>query len=213
MLIDPEEFIRSYPTLFHVSLARDMGQISRHGLLSTSALLDLCEVSEAKRFAIESRQRPGTVSIHHPVHGEFLINDQAPLSERALKKCLIDFSPQEWCETLNRRVFFWPTRARLEKHLAARRGPAQKRLVLSFDTRSFVDHCRDSLELSPIHSGNTMRKAAQRGAETFLSLSHYPFQERKARVGVKNAVAEVTYPYAVPASRLSDLKMAIYAQL
>jgi hypothetical protein len=52
MPITLEEFIHAYPTLFHVSLARDMGQISRHGLLSTSALLDLCEVNGADRFGL-----------------------------------------------------------------------------------------------------------------------------------------------------------------
>jgi hypothetical protein len=34
MPISQEEFIGIYPALFHVSLARDLEQIARHGLLS-----------------------------------------------------------------------------------------------------------------------------------------------------------------------------------
>ena len=46
--ISREEFADVYPTLFHISLAQDMGQVMRHGLLSTSALLDRCEVNGEK---------------------------------------------------------------------------------------------------------------------------------------------------------------------
>ena len=78
MPISQEEFADSYPTLFHISLAQDMGQVMRHGLLSTSALLDRCEVSGEQRFNIENCPRPRSVRVSHSVHGEFLINDQAP---------------------------------------------------------------------------------------------------------------------------------------
>jgi hypothetical protein len=143
-----EEFVRAYPRLFHVSLANDADQISRHGLLSTSALLDFCEVGGSERFRIESQRRPKAVPIRHPVHGSFLINDQAPMSDVALGRCLIDLSPQGWYESLNRRVFFGPTRSRLEKHLAARLARGKQRLVFSFDTQAFVDRFGDLIELS-----------------------------------------------------------------
>ena len=205
MPVTREEFVRAYPTLFHVSLANDVDQISRHGLLSTSALLDFCEVGGSERFSIESRRRPKAVPISHPVHGSFLINDQAPMSDAALGKCLIDLSPQEWCESLNRRVFFWPTRSRLEKHLAARLARGNRRLVFSFNTRAFVDRFGDLIELSPINSGNTMRNAVPRGSKTFLPMSEYPFHERKKQAGLASAVAEVTYPYAISQEKLSGL--------
>ncbi len=205
MPITPEEFIQAYPTLFHVSLADDVEQISRHGLLSTSALLDLCEIEGKDRTQIESLRREEAVSITHPVHGRFLINDQAPMTDAALGRCLIGVSPREWYESLNRRVFFWPTQERLAKHLAARLGRGRRRLVLSFDTRTFVDVLGELIELSPINSGNTMRNPAPRGRDTFLSLHDYPFHERKKRVGLGNAVAEVTYPYAILAETLTRL--------
>jgi Family of unknown function (DUF7002) len=79
MPISRAEFENAYPVLFHVSLARDVAQIKRHGLLSTTALLDLCEIEAEPRSRIENHPRPKAISISHPIHGEFLVNDQAPM--------------------------------------------------------------------------------------------------------------------------------------
>ena len=98
MPISRADFAQDYPTLFHISLARNVEQVMEHGLLSTSALLDLCELQGEPRFQIEGRQRPRTVRISHFAHGEFLINDQAPMNPAALLKCLTDLSPEQWCK-------------------------------------------------------------------------------------------------------------------
>jgi hypothetical protein len=206
--ISREEFADAYPTLFHISLAQDIAQVMRHGLLSTSALLDRCEVDGERRFNIESRLRPRSVRISHSVHGEFLINDQAPMSAAALSKCLIDLSLEQWCRCLNSRVFFWPTRDRLAKHLGARLAAGRSKIVFSFETKSVFDVLDfDSFEFSAINSGNTMRKASVRGASTFLKASDYPFQERRKRRGLGDAIAEVTFPYAVTSSQLAAICM------
>lgn len=105
MLIRRAEFESAYPVLFHISRARDMEQIMRHGLLSTIALLVLCEIEGEFRSRIELHQRPKAISISHSVHGDFLINDQAPMNASALAKCLTDLAPQQWCHSLNSRVF------------------------------------------------------------------------------------------------------------
>ena len=208
MPISRDEFADAYPTLFHISFAQNMEQVMRHGLLSTSALLDRCEVNGEQRFKIESCQRPRSVPINHSVHGEFLINDQTPMNAAALSKCLIDLSPEEWCRSLNRRVFFWPTQARLEKHIGARLAAGRPKIVFSFETRSVFDVLDfASFEFSAINSGNTMRKAAPRGSATFLKASDYPFQERRKRTGLGDAIAEVTYPYAVTSSQLAAICM------
>jgi hypothetical protein len=36
-------------------------------------------------------------------------------------------------------------------------------------------------------------------------MSEYPFHERRKQVGLANAVAEVTYPYAIQQEKLSGL--------
>ena len=110
MPITRTELENAYPVLVHISLARGVEQVMRYGLLSTKALLDLCEMDGEARSRIEMCQRPQAVPISHPIHGTFLINDQAPMNAAALERCLIDLTPQQWCESLNSRVFLWPTR-------------------------------------------------------------------------------------------------------
>jgi hypothetical protein len=208
MPISRDEFVDAYPTLFHISLAQNVEQVMRYGLLSTSALLDLCEVDGEKRFKIESCQRPRPIRISDSVHEEFLINDQAPMIAASLSKCLIDLSPEQWCRSLNSRVFFWPTNKRLARHLGATLATRHPRIVFSFQTRTIFDVLDfDSFEFSAINSGNTMRKAAQRGSATFLKAKGYPFQERRKSRGLGDAVAEVTYPYGVTSSQLALMCM------
>ncbi len=214
MPISRDEFTDTYPSLFHISLAQELEQVRRHGLLSTSALLDTCEIEGDKRFRIESLPRPRTITISHPVHGEFLINDQAPMNAAALQTCLVDLSPEQWCKALNGRVFFWPTHRRLAKHLGARLGAGLSRTIFTFKTRSLLDVLDfDSFEFSAINSGNTMRKAARRGSATFLSPGDYPFQERRKHRGVGDAIAEVTYPYAITPSQLAAIEIEVTSEI
>jgi hypothetical protein len=206
--ISREEFTEAYPTLFHVSLAQDIGQIMKHGLLSTSALLDRCEVKGEQRFEIESSPRPRSVCISHSIYGEFLINDQAPMKAAALSNCLTDLSPEQWCASLNRRVFFWPTQGRLVRHIGARVAAGRPKIVFSFETRSVFDVLDfDAFEFSAINSGNTTRRAALRGSSTFWKARDYPFRERRKHRGSGDAIAEVTYPYAVTSSELAAICM------
>src|SRR5687767_5678188 len=87
--------------------------IRQRGLLSTTALLDLFEVTGSERGAIESEHRPDTIRITHPRYGEAYVRDHKPMRESALRQCLQGMTPREWYRTLNRRVYFWPTEARL----------------------------------------------------------------------------------------------------
>lgn len=209
MPISRTEFENAYPTLFHISLARDVEQVLRFGLLSTTALLDLCEIEGDERIRIEGQQRPKAVPIRHPVHGEFLINDQAPMNVVALSKCLTDLTTQQWCESLNRRVFLWPTRERVARHIGAKLVTGTRRIVLAFDTPSIFETLDvDLFELSPINSGNTMRKAVPRGSGTFRRFRDYPFHERRKSKGLKGAVAEVSYPYAITPTQLASIQVS-----
>ncbi len=62
-----EEFESTYPTL-------------RYGLLSITALLDLCDVQREERLRIKGQKRPTAVPLKHPRAWEFLINDQTPMT-------------------------------------------------------------------------------------------------------------------------------------
>jgi hypothetical protein len=148
----------------------------RHGLLSTTALLDSCEIEVEFRSRIEAHQPPKAISISHPIHGEFLINDQAPMNAPAPAKCLMDLTPQQWCESLNNRVFLWPTRERVTKHIGAKLAAGTKRIVLAFDNRSLFETLDvDLFELSPINSGHAMRKAAPEAQALSADSATTPF--------------------------------------
>lgn len=196
MPISEDDFIRRYPTLYHVSLASNAEQIRRYGLRSTSALLDLFEITDRRRYTLESCRRPEMVKIGHPIHGEVILNDQAPLNEAVLSRCLVGMTTQEWIMNLNRRVFLWPDLQSAKRFLSARMARNHKRIVLGIQSKDLL-RVADSIELSAINSGTALRRAPTRGRETFLRLDQYPFEERRVRYGLKRAVAEITVGYAI----------------
>jgi hypothetical protein len=171
--------------------------ICKHGLLSVTALLDLFEINGARRNRIEGQRRPECVVIQHNVHGRAVIRDQKPLSDSALLKCLEDMTPEEWYRSLNRRVFFWVSKERVERLLQARAYRHQPHCVIVVDTAELVRRYQDKITLCPINSGSTIFKPQPRGRSTFLPLSRYPLQHWSDRRGGKNALVELAVDYAV----------------
>ncbi|MEM9174467.1 MAG: hypothetical protein AAGC67_04475, partial [Myxococcota bacterium] len=64
--VSREHLAERYPVLFHLAAARSWPSIRRHGLLSTSALLDLHGIGDAERRRFERRLRPEAVELRHP---------------------------------------------------------------------------------------------------------------------------------------------------
>ena len=95
--------------------------IQQHGLLSTSALLDLYGATGAERAAIERQRRPDFMAVNHTVLGQVLIRDQKPMTDATLAPVLVDMTPAEWYALLNERVFFWVNEERLKGLLGAYR--------------------------------------------------------------------------------------------
>jgi len=187
----PDRLIAKHPVLFHMADARNWASIERFGLLSTTALLDRYAILGPERFAVESNHRPTIVPITHPELGPAYVRDQGPLDPDVLPTCLTDLTPQAWLETLNGRVFFWPTEDRLARMLKAYLKSEQA--VFEVDTRRFLDRYADRVELSHINSGFAAAayKPAPRGSTTFQPLANYADTS-------KNAIAEVTVPGGVP---------------
>ncbi len=188
-----EEIIKRYPVLFHMAELNSWPSIQQHGLLSTSALLDLFEVNGIERQAIESEWRPDSVRIEHDVYGAAVIRDQRPMPPRTLAPLLEGVTPFGWYRLLNRKSFFWATEDRLFRLLKA--GPYRNRLhdVLKVDTRELLARHADRITLAPFNTGvSSFGPAFKRGAETFLSIPDYP-------LGTKHAeVVEVVADYHVP---------------
>lgn len=198
LAIDAGDFAGHYPRLYHMARDGAWDSIRCHGLLSTSALLDLFQIDGDLRRQIESCHRPTSVEIKHPVHGSAIIRDQNPMRERPLLKCLRNMTPCEWHELLNRKVFFWVTEERVQQLLGARMYRNSAHTVITLDTASMLKAHQDEITLSPINSGSTLYDPRPRGADTFLPLHEYPFDDRKKKAGLARAVAELAVDYSVP---------------
>ena len=167
----PEDLSTRHPRLFHVTPAGAWASIIARGLLCTSQLLDLFSLHGDARTAIERARRPAAVTIHHALHGSVTINDQLPMTERALARCLDDgLTPADWLSLLNRRVFFWGDEAGLSRLLDARVNRARNLEVIVVDTLPLARAYARHIEISPINSGATMRRPARRGLSTFTPL-------------------------------------------
>lgn len=180
--MDADDLVSRYPRLYHMAEAGSWPSIRRHGLLSTSALLDRCHVSGPLRREIESEIRPASRSVSHEGFGTAVIRDQGPLIKTNLKKVLRGVSVMQYCRLLNGRTFFWVTKEHLERLLNARMYRNRPHDVLTVDARTLVRDHMDRITLSHINSGATISQNGERGRHTFESIADYPFDEyRKKR--------------------------------
>ncbi len=199
-VMNAEELISTFPRLYHMAHVNAWPGIKRHGLLSTSALLDLFEVTGPGRKALEANRRNDSITVHHKRYGEAVIRDNKPMDDAGLMRALTDMTPEEWYRTLNRKVFFWPTEERLNRLLMARFNRPYNHCVITVNTRRLVRDYHDKVWLCPINSGATAKPMPQpRGTETFRRICDYPFNDwsRKRRSCIK-AVAELAVDYSVP---------------
>lgn len=192
-----DELAALHPRLYHLAEDGAWPSIRAHGLLSTSALLHMYGLEGEAREAVEARRRPMGVTLAAPGLPGARVRDQKPMTDAALRRCLDDgLVPSDWYLLLNRRVFLFPTRKRLDALLKAYEGQANT--VLTLDTASLVAVHGDAVELSPYNSGTTARNAPRRGWSTFLPLARYPFAAWRAKRSAGTAIAEVTVPGGVP---------------
>lgn len=193
------ELVGDCPTLYHMTECGGWASVRRHGLLSTSALLDLYGVEGSWREAIEGRRRDRSVALDHPTLGRATIRDQQPMDDAGLARCLDDgILPGEWYRLLNRKVFFWLTPARLQRLLNARLNRDLEHDVLELDTASLVAAYRDAIVLSPINSGVTRPFPVRRGRATFLPIADYPYARWRSCRPRGERVVELAVDHSVP---------------
>jgi hypothetical protein len=190
MGVTPDELARVYPRLYHMADAESWPSIRKHGLLSTSALLDLFEIDGKERTQIEACRRAQSIPIEHREHGHAIVRDQKPLIQSKLAKSLTGCTIEEWYRLLNKHVFFWLTKERLQTLLCAREYRNKPHAVLTLETLPFVKRYEDRIVLSPMNSGNTQPIAHLRGPGTFQIMRDYPFKER-AKYGDYYQVVEL----------------------
>ncbi|WP_458097295.1 DUF7002 family protein [Roseomonas sp. WA12] len=187
------ELLRDCPVLYHMAERGSWPSIRRHGLLSTSALLDLYGVTGAARTALEAERRPEGVLLEEPGLGRATIRDQKPMDDAGLRRCLQDgLTPEDWYRLLNGKVFLWPSRERLSRLLSAKPYRLLEHDVLELDAASLVREYIDRITLSPINSGTTRPFPVPRGRDTFLPVAEYPYAAWRARRRRGERVVEVT---------------------
>jgi hypothetical protein len=196
MGVTPEQLAKAYPKLYHMAEPETWGSIKKHGLLCTSALLDLFEVDGMARKTIEEEKRPESVPINHAKYGRVTIRDQKPLDAK-LVNSLQGCTPEEWCRLLNGRVFFWLTIERLFTLLCAKTYAKRKHAVLTVDTLSLANAYQDRITLAAMNTGNTRPFAHPRSPDTFKEMAAYPFEER-AKYGLYRWVVESAVERGVP---------------
>lgn len=191
----PENLTARYPIFYHMAEVDTWESIKQHGLLSTSAILDLHNIGGQSRLPYESYHRPDMMTVG--AHGAFpmVLRDQKPMSDARLEIGLQgDLTPRDWYELLNRKVFFWATEARLHTLLNARDYRTVEHDVLAIDARSFVAAYGDRIELCHMNSGNTFPIPHRRDASIFAKIADYP---TKTNGAPQKEVAEVTVDYRV----------------
>ena len=166
--------------------------IVRYGLLSTSALLDLYQITGNERSAIESQHRPECIDIDCEGLPTAIVRDQKPMSDKALRKVLLDgLEPRDWYEILNSKVFFWSSEDKVHVLLKARAYRDKAHDVIAVDTEKLVAQYHENMVLCPYNSGSTIMKPVSRGRELFQSISNYDYPFWKKKRGHAKAVTEV----------------------
>lgn len=194
----PAELARRHPRLFHVTSAGAWSSIRRHGLLSTSRILDLLEMERMERRQLEAMRRPRHHYLDHPDFDTFVLGDNSPLHEATLAGCLDDgLSVQDWLLMLNARVFFWADMRGANRLLQARANRTRPLTLLVIDTFSLATAHAERIELSPINSGAASRRPARRGAATLTPLSTMTHEAWRQRCGRRDRILEVIVMGAV----------------
>jgi hypothetical protein len=193
------ELLADCPTLFHMAEAGSWNSICERGLLSTTALLDLYQVTGDKRFQIESLRRANPVVVQRDGLPPATIRDQIPMDDRGLRRALPErLSPADWYRILNSKVFFWLTRARLEKLLSAKSYRDDVHDVIQVNTDELVRAYRERIWLCPINSGCTKPMPHPRDESTFRRISDYPYSEWRNKRARGERVVELAIDYGVP---------------
>ena len=148
--------------VYHMAEATNWPRIQEFGLLPASHLLEIAGVTGDERRWLERAQRPEHTTLPNGVE----IRDQKRVPADALRACLVGLTPAEWYAHLNARVFFWLDPGRLNRQRAACKRRPQ--IVLTLDVFTLVEAYRELTSVTPINTGNALRKPARRGTATFV---------------------------------------------
>jgi hypothetical protein len=194
-----EALLKLHPTLYHMTACGGWASIQKHGLLSTAALVSRSTLPGEEHDTVLSTRRPSNI----PLEGEgglrAVIRDQRPIDEQKLTACLLDgLAPQDWHRLLNKKVFFWLDRSRVDGLLGAAAYRSAAHDIIEVDARRLLADYRNHIWLCPINSGSTLFNPQPRGRTTFARIEDYPFRHWATRRGSRRkAVTELAVDHAI----------------
>jgi hypothetical protein len=193
--MDIEDFVRRYPSLYHMAEIGTWPSIEKHGLLSTSASLDRLGIKGSARVRFERAHRGEKVALRSDGF-EVVLRDQKPMPPARIAKALTDgTTPEQWYRFLNGKVFLWAEEHRLLGLLSARPYRHLVHDVLTLDTNRLVDAYLNRISVCRMNSGNTFPYWHSRGRNDFMSIAAYPVTATGAPF---KPVVEVVVEYAIP---------------
>ena len=182
--------VKQHPELFCLTRLNSWTSNKRHGLLSTSALLDLFEYKGAERKAMKCCRLRNSIVISHLDLGCAVVRDQKLIDEHRLLGKTAGGSPVlrdrlalcDWYKLLNSKDFFWLHRNCHDRLLGAVPNRNKWRTILIIDTKILLNTWLNCVLLSPINSGKTklnlqpggMNVRSQRIHQIIERLSTFP---------------------------------------
>lgn len=186
--------IDRYPYVYHMAQVGTWPSIQQHGLLSTSAALDLVGIQGTRRSVVESAHRPEMLSLLPGMPDDIVLRDQKPMPPGRLRHALPKHvTPEEWYRLINGKVFFWVSKERLGRLL--RSYGELEHDVLTIDTASLLSSQGSNVWLCHMNSGNTWPIPHRRDIDIFKRLPDYPVNTRG---NPTKEVVELVVDYAVP---------------
>lgn len=188
--MEEEEFIGRYPVMYHLAYGPEVWpSISRLGLLSVEAILEVWEVPPDLKEDLMTQRRSKTVRLTHATHGEVHLRDQHPLNLKMLERALTDMSTTQWLRQLNEHVFLTPSLKRLKSLYRAYSD--RPRLILTLSTESLVNAHRAAIKVSRINTGAVRHVNHKRGTDTLVRLRDFDPQQEVAELAVRERVSNV----------------------
>lgn len=196
--MEPQEFVRYRPRLYHAALAANLPLIRKHGLLSTSALLDLADQSHrGRRRSLESSRRNDVSELLLEDGSTARLRDNKTISDKQLRRLLPTGTPTSaWYEELNRRVFFWVTEGDAAEFLHHYRDHSQ--VLMIFDSGRMLELFAPRVAVTTFNTGVTFNNVP-RGPKSFVRL------EDAARA---SDIRELTIERSVP---LADVVVEVWS--
>lgn len=167
--MDTRDFVRNRPRLFHAALGANLLLIRKHGLLSTSALLDLADHShQGRRRSLESGRRNEVSELLLEDGSTAYLRDNKTICDKQLHRLLPTGTPiSAWYEELNRRVFFWVTDDDATRFLGHYRDYSQ--VLLIFDSGRLLELLGSRVTVTTFNTGVTFNNVP-RGPNSFLRI-------------------------------------------